>query len=606
LQNFFNTTALYSGRIRIEYTHRNMVCLYYTIIEREVKVMNFTAKLFTNTCLSIGLISMVTGCDNSESTKVAYSAIVHTQTIAIGDENCSNGGILLLTGIDKNSNNKLDPDEIDESQKICNGENGLIGPAGEKDDKSDTGETGKNALVTLTTEQPGTNCAYGGIKVESGLDSNSDGILESQEIENTEYVCSVNSSFSGWIGVERAGTINIKATYPQVALDKDGNTIAVWAEKHGSRWNIYSNHYIPGHGWSTPELIQESDNRSTDPTSPQIVMDVNGNAMAVWTESVDSKWQIWSSHYNGTSWTEEERIDASTDCAISPQIAISQNGKSAVALWIQYNEGDSNRKLYSRYYTAADGWDSVIHRIDTDDTFPVITAEIAMDAEGNACAIWSQRSILASYYSKDSGWGNITQLSNLGDKPQISMNGNGNAMAVWRRHYSGSQYFIEANQYVSGTGWMTTEHIEYNNGKLADDPQVTIDTDGNAIAIWQQFDGTHTSIYANRFGALFGWGTAELIETNNNGDASLAQIAIDGNGNAIAVWKQFNGSYNNIWSNRYYAESGWDIVPGPVAQKKDAASPQIALGTNGNAMAIWSQYDGLYGYNIFSNYYINP
>jgi len=49
------------------------------------------------------------------------------------------------------------------------------------------------------------------------------------------------------------------------------------------------------------------------------------------------------------------------------------------------------------------------------------------------------------------------------------------------------------------------------------------------------------------------WGTAELVETANAGDAgrsALPQIAFDGSGNALAVWEQPDGTRASIWSNR--------------------------------------------------------
>src|SRR3989344_2468605 len=54
---------------------------------------------------------------------------------------------------------------------------------------------------------------------------------------------------------------------------------------------------------------------------------------------------------------------------------------------------------------------------------------------------------------------------------------------------------------------------------------------------------------------LKSWQTAQLIETDNAGNASSPQIAIDGNNNAIAVWNQYDGTRENIWSNRYTAST---------------------------------------------------
>jgi hypothetical protein len=50
-------------------------------------------------------------------------------------------------------------------------------------------------LIKTTVEPAGTNCQYGGIKIEVGLDSNRNGILNSNEINtsSTNYICNVNT-----------------------------------------------------------------------------------------------------------------------------------------------------------------------------------------------------------------------------------------------------------------------------------------------------------------------------------------------------------------------------------------------------------------------------
>ena len=76
-----------------------------------------------------------------------------------------------------------------------------------------------------------------------------------------------------------------------------------------------------------------------------------------------------------------------------------------------------------------------------------------------------------------------------------------------------------------------------------------MDGSGNAIAVWHQYDGSPNSIYNNRYDASSGsWSTAELISTGN---AFNPQVAVDGSGNVIAVWKQYDGSYYSTWSNRF-------------------------------------------------------
>ena len=84
--------------------------------------------------------------------------------------------------------------------------------------------------------------------------------------------------------------------------------------------------------------------------------------------------------------------------------------------------------------------------------------------------------------------------------------------------------------------WGTAALIETDNAGEAYEPQIALDASGNALAVWQQFDGARYNIWANRYTAATGWGTAALIETDDAGDARDPQIAFDANGNALAVW----------------------------------------------------------------------
>ena len=68
---------------------------------------------------------------------------------------------------------------------------GAAGPQGIQGVAGPAGTNGLNALVKTTAEPVGANCTYGGTKVETGLDANSNGILDAAEINGaqTTYVC---------------------------------------------------------------------------------------------------------------------------------------------------------------------------------------------------------------------------------------------------------------------------------------------------------------------------------------------------------------------------------------------------------------------------------
>jgi hypothetical protein len=89
---------------------------------------------------------------------------------------------------------------------------GLTGPAGPQGATGaqgiagTNGIDGKNTLVKTTTEAAGTNCTNGGTKVEVGLDSNNNGVLDAGEINSalTKYICNGAQGIQGTTGPQGA------------------------------------------------------------------------------------------------------------------------------------------------------------------------------------------------------------------------------------------------------------------------------------------------------------------------------------------------------------------------------------------------------------------
>ncbi len=105
--------------------------------------------------------------------------------------NCPAGGKKIESGLDTNHNGALDPGEVTATSYVCNGEPGDAGPAGPPGAVGETGTPAPGTLVVTSHELAGANCAYGGTRIESGVDANGDGILEASEVSasQTQYVC---------------------------------------------------------------------------------------------------------------------------------------------------------------------------------------------------------------------------------------------------------------------------------------------------------------------------------------------------------------------------------------------------------------------------------
>jgi lipocalin len=397
------------------------------------------------------------------------------------------------------------------------------------------------------------------------------------------------------------------ASLPRVATDAQGNVIAVWEQYDGTRNSIYSNRYTAGIGWGTAELI-DVDNTG-NATSARVATDSQGNAIAVWRQTDRTQNNIYANRYTaGTGWGTAELIDVdNTGNATSPQVAVDAQG-NAIAVWRQTDRTQNN--IYANRYTAGTGWGTA-ELMEIDNAGSASSPQVATDSQGNAIAVWRQKertqnNIYANRYTAGTGWGTaeLIDVDNTGNatSPQVAVDEQGNAIAVWRQT-DRTQNNMYANWYTAGKGWGTAELVDVDNTGNATSPQVAVDAQGNAIAVWEQSDGTLNKIWANRYTAGTGWGTAELIDVDNTGNATSPQVAVDAQGNAIAVWRQTDRTQNNMYANWYTAGTGWGTaVLIETDNAETAFSPQVAMDSQGNVTVVWYQSDGTRN-NIYANRY---
>ncbi len=92
------------------------------------------------------------------------------------------------------------------------------------------------------------------------------------------------------------------------------------------------------------------------------------------------------------------------------------------------------------------------------------------------------------------------------------------------------------------------------DGQDAAYPQVAMDDNGNAVIVWDQSDGINSQIFKSEYrnGA---WTNPALLTDNISQDGQSAdspQVAMDNNGNAVIVWQQYDGNGNNqIFKSEY-------------------------------------------------------
>lgn len=71
-----------------------------------------------------------------------------------------------------------------------------------------TGSAGKNALTNVSSEPAGSNCASGGSRIQAGVDLNGNGILESNEVTSNSFICHGATGPTGPAGATGASGFN--------------------------------------------------------------------------------------------------------------------------------------------------------------------------------------------------------------------------------------------------------------------------------------------------------------------------------------------------------------------------------------------------------------
>jgi hypothetical protein len=123
-------------------------------------------------------------------------------------DNCADGGILVEAGIDENDDGELDDDEVDSTSYVCDGADGAHG---------ETGPEGPASLIAVTAEAAGDTCEAGGQRIDYGVDADSDGVLDTEEVSSTGYLCDGAEGVQGDTGSE--GLTSLIAVTAEAAGD---------------------------------------------------------------------------------------------------------------------------------------------------------------------------------------------------------------------------------------------------------------------------------------------------------------------------------------------------------------------------------------------------
>ncbi|MBK8096020.1 MAG: hypothetical protein IPK26_02880 [Planctomycetes bacterium] len=226
---------------------------------------------------------------------------------------------------------------------------------------------------------------------------------------------------------------------------------------------------------------------------------------------------------------------------------------------------------------------------------------LARRAQGDGVMVWIENAsgdVATSRYSPTTGWSPVVTIdaSAAASSLDVGIDAAGNAICVWLDNTDDS---VRASRQAAGGAWSAPALLETGAGE-AGHPKLAVDAAGNAIATWWQYDGAFNtgvvSVFAARYVAGQGWGTAVAIENDNQSWGEPPNIAGDAAGNATVVWRwgyqQGGNWYSTVMSNRYSVGSGWGLAQVVTTGSNISGNlpPVVGVDAGGNAVAAWEAY----------------
>jgi hypothetical protein len=174
---------------------------------------------------------------------------------------------------------------------------------------------------------------------------------------------------------------------------------------------------------------------------------------------------------------------------------------------------------------------------------------------------------------------------------------------VWNRS-DGSKNLIQSSTSQSGGTWSTPVDLS-TSGQDANSPQVSVDSTGLAIAVWNRSDGSKNLIQSSTSQSGGTWSTPVDLSTSGQ-SANSPQVSVDSTGLAIAVWNRSDGSKNIIQSSTSQSGGTWSTPVDLSTSGQSAYDPQVSVDSTGLATAVWFRFDASGNSIIQSSTIDNP
>jgi hypothetical protein len=229
---------------------------------------------------------------------------------------------------------------------------------------------------------------------------------------------------------------------------------------------------------------------------------------------------------------------------------------------------------------------------------------LAMNASGGAMLVYTTGAnhVSGRAFSPTAGWGGPIQLdlSTSAWNPDVGIDAQGNAVAVWLQ----APGYVAAGYYDAATATWGAPARLTSTVSREDYPRVAMNASGSAVAVWEA--NTFTTFWqplGSRFTAGNGWSAPVSTSPGSTMDNQPSQtLVIDAAGNATMTFRRTGGSFTDAWAH-HATPSGWDVATDLGSSADGFDGVTLAIDKDGNALAVYVAKIGSATYDLWARYY---
>jgi hypothetical protein len=395
-----------------------------------------------------------------------------------------------------------------------------------------------------------------------------------------------------------SGDDDSDASAPRVAVDPQGNAVAAWRafDEVAGRRVVRVSSRPAGGAWSTPITISPGTVFADD---HDVAIDGQGNATVIWTDLVESTFVVsTASRPHGGTWSAVVELSDSDDGnADKPQLAVDSQG-NATAVWIWAAPHPSGTgtigRVRAKSRPAGGAWSSAAVALSEDGRAEA--PQVAVDPQGNATAIWQSYGsggyvVRTARRAAGGDWSATVDLAS-GLSPSVAVDLQGNATAIWVS--SPPNGVIRSSRKPAGGSWSAPVDMATGSGTAkVGFPWVAVDPQDNTTAIWARYNASEVTAQAARSSAGGNWSAAVDLPV----EPSLTELpaaGVDPQGHTTLAWSSSGSPWSGPWTGassvfdpvapelRNPAVPATGIVGQPVAMSVDPFDAWSAVTTSWN------------------------